>query len=151
MDPDPLDMRLVNMQSYDKRRISGKCDTVDITGESRVIRMRKHSKGEISQLLAQANELAVQGKLQTDIAQTLGVSVMTLHRWRKASVASPPVVPEEISQTEQDSRNRRIEEVQLENSRLRHLVTDLLLEKMRLEEILQNQQSTNSGSVRAIR
>jgi hypothetical protein len=28
--------------------------------------------------------LARQGKLQSEIARTLGVSVVTLHRWRKA-------------------------------------------------------------------
>jgi transposase-like protein len=32
--------------------------------------------------------LATQGKLQSEIARTLGVSVMTLHRWRKMSLAS---------------------------------------------------------------
>jgi transposase-like protein len=29
--------------------------------------------------------LASRGKLQSEIARTLGVSVMTLHRWRKAA------------------------------------------------------------------
>jgi putative transposase len=43
-----------------------------------------HSKVEIAKKLAQANDLATQGKLQGEIARTLGVSVMTLHRWRKA-------------------------------------------------------------------
>jgi transposase-like protein len=45
---------------------------------------RKHPKAEITALLAQADDLARQGKLQSEIARTLGVSVMTLHRWRKA-------------------------------------------------------------------
>jgi hypothetical protein len=43
-------------------------------------RKRKHSKAEIAAKLAQADNLAVQGKLQTEIADALGVSVMTLHR-----------------------------------------------------------------------
>ena len=48
----------------------------------------KHSKTEIAAKLAQAGDLAAQGKLQSEIARTLGVSVMTLHRWRK-TVACP--------------------------------------------------------------
>ena len=45
---------------------------------------KRHSRMEIASKLAQANDLATQGKLQREIARTLGVSVMTLHRWRKA-------------------------------------------------------------------
>ena len=45
---------------------------------------KRHSRVEIVTKLAQANDLATQGKLQSEIARTLGVSVMTLHRWRKA-------------------------------------------------------------------
>src|SRR4030088_217579 len=49
----------------------------------------KHSKTEIQAELAQADDLARQGKLQSEIERTLGVSVMTLHRWRKL-----PTVPQ---------------------------------------------------------
>jgi transposase-like protein len=82
--------------------------------------------------LAQANELATQGRLQSEIARTLGVSVMTLHRWRKA-----PPGPQPAHEAPQPGRTRGrgdpIAELQLENSRLRRLVTDLLLEKIKLE------------------
>jgi putative transposase len=94
---------------------------------------RKHSRLEIATKLAQANELATRGKLQSEIARTLGVSVMTLHRWRKA-----PPGPQPAHEAGQPDRSRtqrdRIDELQLENSRLRQLVTDLLLEKIKLEE-----------------
>ena len=40
---------------------------------------KRHSRVEIATKLAQANDLATQGKLQSEIARTLGVSVMTLH------------------------------------------------------------------------
>jgi len=98
----------------------------------------KHSKAEIATKLAQAEELATQGKLQSEIARTLGVSVMTLHRWRKrppVAQAVPTVVHNShpFDQAPQD----RIAELQLENSRLRRLVTDLLLEKVKLEEAFQ--------------
>jgi putative transposase len=95
----------------------------------------KHSKAEIATKLRQANDLATQGKLQTEIARALGVSVMTLHRWRKMSLASrdAPAGPNEPS----EPHASRIAELQLENSRLRRLVTDLLLEKMKVEEAFQ--------------
>ena len=86
--------------------------------------------------LAQANELATQGKLQGEIARTLDVSVMTLHRWRKAAPGPQPA--HEVGQPDGPRGQRdRIAELQLENSRLRRLVTDLLLEKIRLEEAAQ--------------
>ena len=47
------------------------------------MKKRKHPKAEIITKLAQADDLAAQGKLQSEIARALGVSVMTLHRWRK--------------------------------------------------------------------
>src|SRR5262245_58854673 len=89
---------------------------------------RKHSKAEIGAKLAEAEDLATQGKLQSEIARALGVSVMTLHRWRK--LPSQSNGSSQIDQTPQT----RIAELQLENSRLRRLVTDLLLENMKLEE-----------------
>jgi putative transposase len=95
--------------------------------------MAKHSKAQIAAKLAQAGDLATQGKLQSEIARTLGVSVMTLHRWRRMSLA-PRAAPNGSSQLDQMSR---IAELQLENSRLRRLVTDLLLEKLKLEEAFQ--------------
>ena len=52
---------------------------------------RKHAKAEIAAKLAQADELATQGKLQSEIAHTLGVSLMSLHRWRKLPSATQAV------------------------------------------------------------
>src|SRR5262245_52113557 len=71
-------------------------------------RPKRHSRVEVATKLAQANDLARQGKLQSEIARTLGVSVMTLHRWRKADGPN--------------RRDDRIAELQLEISRLRRLV-----------------------------
>jgi transposase-like protein len=102
---------------------------------------KRHSRVEIATKLAQANDLATQGKLQSEIARTLGVSVMTLHRWRKA-----PPGPQPAHGVGRPYRTRgggdRIAELQLENSRLRRLVTDLLLEKIKLEEAAQRQKSS---------
>jgi putative transposase len=50
---------------------------------------KRHSSMEIATKLAQANDLAMQGKLQSEIARALGVSVMTLHRWRTREASEP--------------------------------------------------------------
>jgi putative transposase len=106
-------------------------------------RGKRHSQAEISAKLAEAGELASQGKLQSDIANALGVSVMTLHRWRKtpssnaplSSEATASVLAKETEGVEQESgKSHRLSELQYENSRLRRLVIDLLLEKMKLED-----------------
>ena len=93
---------------------------------------KNHSEAEIAAKLAQANDLAAQGKLQSEIAKTLGVSVMTLHRWRKLPVKGSGESKTPAQQELSDSQ--RIADIQLENARLRRLVTDFLLEKMKLEE-----------------
>ena len=97
---------------------------VAAAGQAAMVRPKRHSRVEVAKKLAQANGLARQGKLQSEIARTLGVSIWTLHRWRKVA----------------DGRNRtgsgddRIARLEFENSRLRRLVTDILLETIRLKE-----------------
>jgi putative transposase len=104
---------------------------------------KKHSKAEIVSKLSQASDLAEQGKLQSEIARTLGVSVMTLHRWRKALAhADSMAVYKRSNSNSIGNEERRIAELQLENSRLRQLVTDLLLERMKLEEAAYRQKLT---------
>ena len=109
---------------------------------------KKHSRAEITKKLAEASDLASQGKPQSEIAQTLGVSVMTLHRWRKMPRDIAPTEFVEVDQFEQElGEDSRIEELLLENSRLRRLLTDLLLEKMKLEDAARaNRPSTRRGS-----
>jgi len=106
--------------------------------QAAMAKRKRHSRVEIATKLAQANDLATQGKQQSEIAHTLGVSVMTLHRWRKTPPGPRPVL---VATHEAGNPYRmrrggdRIAELQLENSRLRRLVTDLLLEKIKLEEM----------------
>lgn len=108
---------------------------------------KKHSRVEIAQKLAEASDLASQGKLQSEIAQTLGISVMTLHRWRKIPRDPASAEAAEVDQFEQESEDSRLEELRLENSRLRRLVTDLLLERMKLEDAARaNRPSTKRGA-----
>jgi putative transposase len=86
---------------------------------------KHHSRTEIARRLAQANRLARQGKLQSEIARTLGVSAMTLHRWRRALLRARPA--HETDQRDPTRSGDQIAQLQLENSLLRRLVTDLLL------------------------
>jgi putative transposase len=105
------------------------------------VKTKRHSRVEIATKLAEASDLATQGKLQSEIARTLGVSVMTLHRWRKAllGVQAAVVTARDTGQPDGTrSADNRIAELQLENSRLRWLVTDLLLGKIKLEETAQS-------------
>jgi len=77
------------------------------------------------------------GSVRAEIARTLGVSAMTLHRWHKAPPEPQPALvatPEARGPDRARGADDRIAEFQLENSRLRRLVTDLLLEKIKLEE-----------------
>src|SRR5262249_16376606 len=102
--------------------------------QAAMAKKKRHSRVEMATKLARANDLATQGKLQSEIARTLGVSVMTLHRWRKASHGPQPA--HGVGEPNRArGRGDRIAELQLENSRLRRLVTDLLLEKLKLEEV----------------
>jgi len=112
--------------------------------QAAMAKKKRHSRAEIATKLAQANDLAARGKLQSEIARTLGVSVMTLHRWRKAPPGPQPALVATAEAREPDrtcGADDRIAELQLENSRLRRLVTDLLLEKVKLEEAAQGQSS----------
>jgi len=105
--------------------------------------MKKHSHEEIISKLDRADELARAGKSQVEIGKALGVSVMTLHRWRKrpspkkdARPPHNPVAEEKMltrSSTMDDMR-RVLEELGLENQRLRKMATDLLRRKRGLEE-----------------
>jgi len=112
--------------------------------EAAMAKKKRHSRAEIATKLAQANELMTQGKLQSEIARILGVSVMTLHRWRKAPPGLQPALaatPEAREPDRTRGAGGRIAELQIENARLRRLVTDLLLEKIKLEEAAQGQSS----------
>jgi putative transposase len=88
--------------------------------DSSMARKKRHSREEIAAKLAQAKELSAQGKLQSEIARTLGISVMTLHRWR--NTPATPHYPAAVVMDEMNGDERQ-------------LVTDLLLEKMKLEEL----------------
>jgi putative transposase len=103
---------------------------------------KRHAAEEIAAKLREADALAAAGRVQSEIAKALGISVMTFHRWRKIR-AQQTIVKSSDTDSEHINaiaplsavgRAARIAELQIENGRLRKLVTDLLLEKMRLED-----------------
>jgi putative transposase len=100
----------------------------------------RHTGSEIAEKLHIASEMAAQGKLHSAIAKSLGISVMTYHRWRKVHRTSirPTIQPADIVERTdipiERQQTSHIRDLQLENSRLRRLVTDLLLENVKLEE-----------------
>jgi putative transposase len=89
----------------------------------------QHTPTEILAKLQQAEQMVAEGKLQRDIANALNVSVMTYHRWRNTYRTNRLTV-----QPKTRSEQQHIAQLQVENQRLRKLVADLLLEKVRLEE-----------------
>jgi transposase len=106
------------------------------------MRTKRHTEEEIAAKLRQAGEIAAQGKTQPEIARVLGITVMTFHRWRKREagrglVLSSPDGGHANAPTEGASSSRRVRELEVENSRLRRVVVDLMLRKLELEEALQ--------------
>jgi putative transposase len=94
-------------------------------------RRKRHNIEEVSAKLKQAQVLTAQGFGQAEIARKLEVSIMTLHRWRKGERLLLRGSLASIDTTEQTALVAGLLD---ENSRLRRLITDLMLEKSRIEE-----------------
>lgn len=109
---------------------------------------KKHASREIAAKLAQASDMAAQGKTQREISKALGVSTMTYHRWKKllndGHVAVEPVASDKPDHPVSDlgalDSNETIARLRIENTQLRRLVTDVLLEKLRLEDEIRARQ-----------
>jgi putative transposase len=101
---------------------------------------KRHASQEITAKLAQANELAAKGKTQREISKALGVSIMTYHRWKKmlnsadGSAEHRERREAQLPTSSDASSSETIKRLELENARLRRLVTDMLLDKLKLEE-----------------
>jgi putative transposase len=105
--------------------------------------MKKHSHEEILTKLDRADELARAGNSQVEICKALSVSIMTLYRWRKLPLRKPDAAISYdhggegtvlTNSPTMDEMRHVLEGLTLENQRLRKIVTDMLLEKARLEE-----------------
>jgi putative transposase len=94
--------------------------------------MKRHSPAEIRVALKQAQEMMSRGQSQIAICEALDISVMTLHRWRK-EFGDLSGIPENLPGRKETQI--QIDDLLLENQRLRRILTDLLLEKAKLEEV----------------
>lgn len=100
---------------------------------------KKHTPSEVAEKLAMADDMAAQGRLHSDIAKSLGISLMTYHRWREARLhpaSTPATGAAPTTGLAERERMNELRDLRLENMRLRRLLADLLLEKDRLEERL---------------
>lgn len=105
---------------------------------------RHHSASDVEAKLRQADEMAARGSTQKEISEALGISIMTYHRWRR-SRAERTSGPDKSSVAKATvpiaSCDEQLAALELENERLRRLVTDLLLEKIALQEQVAELQS----------
>jgi transposase-like protein len=93
------------------------------TGWGRKLPGKRHTTDEIEGKLRQIEALVNQGKTLGEATKAVGVSRQTLYRWRGTRAGD-------------DNSSDRLRDLEAENIRLRKLVTDLLLQKMALEEQL---------------
>ncbi len=84
---------------------------------------KRHRPEEIVAKLRETDEALAQGKSLDDVAKSLGVSLMTLHRWRT-----------EYGSTDRDAV-KRLKELERENGRLKRLVADQALDIQILKEV----------------
>jgi transposase-like protein len=104
--------------------------------------MKRHDFQEVSTMLRLADDMIKGGKSQKDACKSLGISVMTFHRWRKLAApagALPQVTHETLegdAAVNGVAHPNQIDDLKLENQRLRRIVSDLLLEKMKVQEAL---------------
>jgi putative transposase len=89
----------------------------------RAMTRKRHRPEEIVAKLREADEALSQGKTLEDVAKSLGVSLMTLHRWRT-----------EYGSTDRDAV-KRLKELERENGRLKRLVADQALDIQILKEV----------------
>ncbi len=89
----------------------------------RAMTRKRHRPEEIVAKLREVDEALSQGKTLEDVAKSLGVSLMTLHRWRT-----------EYGSTDRDAV-KRLKELERENSRLKRLVADQALDIQILKEV----------------
>jgi putative transposase len=98
--------------------------------------MRRHSLEEIGAKLSEAEALAAKGQTQKQIAKKLGICVMTFHRWRNGRNLTTNGKAAQLLQartiTQSSAERSEIQALKIENARLRNLIADLLLDKVRL-------------------
>jgi hypothetical protein len=82
--------------------------------------MKRHSPQEIAAALRHADALEADGRFQSEICRSIGISLMTLHRWRVAT----------------RHFSARTTELMTENARLKAIAVMLLLQVHEMRELL---------------
>jgi hypothetical protein len=80
-----------------------------------MVKKRRHTQVEIAAKLARADYLATRGAIQKEIARELGVTVMTLHRWRR--IARADTSSQLVESSRLTDEDQLIAQLRLENSR----------------------------------
>jgi putative transposase len=95
-----------------------------VTGKQQIpiISPRRYKPEEIIAKLRQVDVLVSQGQTTADAIRQIGVSEVTFYRWRQ-----------EFGGLKSD-QVKRLKDLELENSRLRKVVSDLTLDKLILSE-----------------
>ena len=83
---------------------------------------KRHKPEEIVVKLRQVDVLTSQGQSVADAIRSIGVTEVTYYRWRQ-----------EFGGLKSD-HVKRLKDLETENSRLRHAVSDLTLDKLILQE-----------------
>jgi putative transposase len=105
--------------------------------------MKKHSPNEVRALMEEAEALEKQGLAQAEICSSLGISVMTYHRWRKTFSSQPErrsiarLGSASLSRTARPLHYadlQQLHHLERENQQLRKIVADLMLERLQLLE-----------------
>ncbi len=86
-------------------------------------RRKRHRPEEVVAKLRQADEALAKGIAIAEVARSLGVSAVTLHRWRA-----------EYGTADREAI-RRLKDLEKENARLKRLVADQLLDIQILKEV----------------
>jgi putative transposase len=100
---------------------------------------KRHRPDEIMAKLQLAEKMESECSRQADIAEALDISIMTYHRWRKKLPVEIEPVMEALPRMAPLGKDGKGVSLRTENTQLRRMVIDLLLEKIRLEETLRAQ------------
>ena len=93
-------------------------------------RTRPHASEKVAAKLRRVGALVGQGMLVTEAVRHIGVSNSTYYRWRAARRVLPPAG----SCAPDSNRERRLRQLEVENTRLRRAVAELTIEKQALKE-----------------
>jgi putative transposase len=107
--------------------------------------MKRHNNEQIARLLSRATELQSRGMVQSTIAKDLGISVMTLHRWRAGRAAAP------VRQAPQRQTTMSVGlRLASENAALRRIITDLLIAREEARESTRSATFSSSLASRSL-